>query len=104
MINLPFTVLAYVVLIISIRIVIKKRLYSQALLSISGLAGFICGPVGFIKLTDGTPSNDTAGAILVGIGILTVLAIGVLIRIIFPNIGLVNQSMEPGAESNDDAV
>ena len=89
-------VMALLMAIVSVAayVVIKKRLYSQALLAIAGLAGLACGIAGMLKLTDEMDRNDIVGAILIGIGILAVLAVGVIIKMVFPRMNTANQEVD----------
>ena len=51
---------------------------------LGSLVGIACGIAGILKLVDDLSENDIVGAILTGIGVLTVLAVGVLIKITSP--------------------
>ena len=79
-----FMIPAVIGLVVGLYIMIKKRLYSQALMLLGSLVGIACGIAGILKLVDDLSENDIVGAILTGIGVLTVLAVGVLIKITSP--------------------
>ena len=73
---------------------IKKGWYSQALMLVSGVAGVICVIVGIDKLTDRITENDVVGAVLMGVGILTFLVIGVIVKVLFRNKPTANKATE----------
>ena len=75
--------LSFVIVLVMIYLLIKKRGYVEGLLALSGLGGFIGVIVGLEKVTDHINENDVGGALLMGIGIFSFLAIAIVIKILF---------------------
>lgn len=91
-------IILFVVLIAGGYITIKSGRIAQALILISGMAGAVCAIVGISQFNDYSYKNDIPGAILIGVGVLTMLAVGVVIKLLFPNMGTGNKSSEQEKE------
>ena len=76
-------IIVFLLLIVGGYISIKFGKVPELLIIISGIAGFVCGILGFNRLTDQFDKNDVSGSILLVIGILVVFAVGVSTKILF---------------------
>jgi len=73
-------VLALVAVVAISIIVIRRRLYAQALLALAFIGAVVSAVWGFVKLADDVVENETAGAIMVGWGLTIILLASVAIR------------------------
>ena len=103
-----FPILGLIALVLTVIVgylTIKSGYYAQFLVTIAILAGVAAGIRGWTMLEDYGHDNDTAGAILVGIGIVSVLASGVATGM-FKKHNTVNNSINTDCraqgDSNDD--
>jgi hypothetical protein len=60
--------------------------FAHVLMTLAGIVGAICLIAGVVKLTEGTVSQETAGAILISVGVFTLLALGITLKALRPEV------------------
>ena len=93
----PVLLIALLVTLLAISgvvIAVGRRWYVQAVLSLVFVGAVLLFVVGFQRLVDRVPTNDTAGIVLTGIALAVGLAVGIAARLLYP--GDPSGSAEPG--------